>query len=108
MSIKPVTAPAPFQWIWKSPCLPKHKFFFWLLIQDILNTRDLLDRKHFYVESKSCVLCDGDIREDMIHLFFRCPFSSAFWDKLGHEWLADLGLMDMLIQEHNNSTNAFF
>jgi hypothetical protein len=25
--IKPPEAPAPFQWIWKSCCLPKHKFF---------------------------------------------------------------------------------
>ena len=40
-------APNPFQWIWKSCTLPKHKFFFWLSIQDRLNTRDLLTRKQF-------------------------------------------------------------
>ena len=50
-------APAPFQWIWKSRALPKQKFFFWLLLLDRLNTRDLLARKNFYVESKACVLC---------------------------------------------------
>jgi hypothetical protein len=38
------TQPAPphFSWIWKSSCQAKHKFFFWLLLLDILNTTNLL------------------------------------------------------------------
>ena len=31
-------APVLMRWIWKSCVLPKHKFFFWLLLQDRLNT----------------------------------------------------------------------
>jgi hypothetical protein len=39
---KPNIAPAPFMWIWDSACLPKQKFFFWLLLQDMLNTKELM------------------------------------------------------------------
>jgi hypothetical protein len=34
-----------FQWMWKSCVMDKHKFFFWLLLRDRLNTRGLLRRK---------------------------------------------------------------
>ena len=75
---KATDAAPPFKWIWKSPCLPKHKLFFWLLIQDRLNTKDMVDRKHFYVESTDSVLCDLSSRETMDHLFFTCDFSRFF------------------------------
>jgi hypothetical protein len=35
-------APPPFQWLWKSRCEGKHRVFFWLLLNDGLNTRNLL------------------------------------------------------------------
>jgi hypothetical protein len=38
-------APQIFTWLWKSSCQPKHKLFFWLLLHDRLNTRNLLGRK---------------------------------------------------------------
>jgi hypothetical protein len=76
--IKPESAPPPFKWIWKSCCLPKHKFFFWVLLQDRLNTKELLARKNFHIDSKYCVLCDEQIQESMIHLFFECDFSQTF------------------------------
>ena len=31
-------APEPTSWIWKSCVMPKHTFFFWLLLLDRLNT----------------------------------------------------------------------
>jgi hypothetical protein len=34
-----------FSWLWASSNLGKHKFFFWLLIRDRLNTRNMLRRK---------------------------------------------------------------
>lgn len=101
-------APAPFQWIWKSPCLPKHKFFFWLMIQDRLNTKDLMERKKFYVESNTCVLCDSGEKETMKHLFFDCIFSQNMWGTLGQTWNSDLQFIDMLIDAKNKSTNVFF
>ena len=65
----PVDAPKPYQWIWKSRSLPKQKFFFWLLLQDRLNTRDLLKRKNFYIETSKCELCDDEPNEHLMHLF---------------------------------------
>lgn len=34
-----------FKWLWNSYCQPKRKFFFWLLLNDRLSTRELLRRK---------------------------------------------------------------
>ena len=91
-------APSPFQWIWKSRVLPKHQIFFWLLLQDRLNTRDLLARKQFHIENYNCVLCSQGMSEEYIHLFFECDFSRNFWWKLYLEWDTDLDLFSMLIQ----------
>lgn len=33
-------------WIWKSKCVPKLKVFFWLLLNDRVNTFDMMDRRH--------------------------------------------------------------
>ncbi|XP_071677070.1 uncharacterized protein [Lolium perenne] len=45
-----VTVIPVFKWIWKSSCIMKHKFFDWLLLNDRLNTRDLLKRRHWKSE----------------------------------------------------------
>jgi hypothetical protein len=106
--LNPPEAAVPFRWIWKSCCLPKHKFFFWLLLMDRLNTKDLMTRKHFYVESTDCVLCQNDLYEDMIHLFFQCDFSQTFWWRLGMEWDTDLSLIDMLIDGKQRNNSIYF
>ena len=106
--VKSQPATAPFKWIWKSPCLPKHKFFFWLLLQDRLNAKDLMDRKHLCVETKECVLCDNSSRETMQHLFFSCTFSSLFWSRIGIICRCDLPFIDMLIDAKTRSSNQFF
>lgn len=31
-----------FKWLWKSRCQNKHKFFFWLILNDRLSTRNVL------------------------------------------------------------------
>jgi hypothetical protein len=72
-------APAPFNWIWKSCVQPKHKFFFWILIQDRLNTRDLLHKKTMQIPSTGCALCDDSINECYMHMFFSCDISQIFW-----------------------------
>lgn len=54
----PPKAAAPFQWIWKSAVIHRHKFFFWLLIQDMLSTKELLWRKRINMDSYDCVLCE--------------------------------------------------
>jgi hypothetical protein len=46
-----------FRWMWKSCVMGKHKFFFWLLLRDQLNTRELLKRKNMDLEDYNCALC---------------------------------------------------
>ena len=101
-------APTPFLWIWKSCVQLKHKFFFWLLLQDRLNTRDLLTRKTFYVENTSCVLCTDAPMEYMQHLFFGCDFSQTFWWRLNQEWNYDLDLYEMLLDGHARASHSSF
>ena len=55
--------PPHFTWIWKSSCQQKHKFFFRLLLHDRLNTRDLLQRKIFNLQSYSCATLECDTQE---------------------------------------------
>ena len=108
-ALAPVTqAPAPFLWIWKSCVQLKHNFFFWLLLQDRLNTRDLLTRKTFYLEDTACVLYSDDLMEYMQHLFFGCDFSQSFWWRLNQEWNYDLGLYEMLLDGYGRSGHSCF
>jgi hypothetical protein len=73
-----MTKQVQFTWLWKNSCRGKHKFFFffWLLLER-LNTRNLLKRKHFTLPSYNCVVCQGNVEETVEHLFFGCPYRSA-------------------------------
>jgi hypothetical protein len=46
-----------FQWMWKTCARGRHKFFFWLLLNDRLNTRNLLKRQNMDLQDYNCVLC---------------------------------------------------
>ena len=89
-------------------CPTQAQVFFWLLLQDRLNTRDLLDRKTFYMEDKSCVLCQDAPREYLNHLFFGCDFSQQFWWRLNQEWNYDLELYDMLLDGRSRAGQICF
>jgi hypothetical protein len=78
---------AVFKWLWKSSCMMKNKVFAWLLLNDRLNTRDLLIRRNWKVtEDKHCVLCPIRAYEDRLHLFFECNFSRRIWNYLQIDW----------------------
>jgi hypothetical protein len=75
------------KWIWKSCCTLKTKFFGWLLLNDRLNTRDMLQRRNWHVTDEThCVLCPARIYEDRLHLFFQCNFSQRIWCYLQIDW----------------------
>ena len=86
----------PIKWIWKTCCLPRHKFFCWLMLNDIINTCELLTRKSFHLDSSSCVLCNDEDMEDRTHLLFSCTFSQNFWWNIDIEWNTDLHIHDMI------------
>ena len=72
--------PPHFNWIWKSSCQPKHKIFFWQLLHDRVNTRNLLRRKNFDLEGYHGAVRDCQQEETLHHLFWSCPFASQCWD----------------------------
>jgi hypothetical protein len=72
-----------FKCLWKSSCTMRIKCFIRLLLSDRLNTRDLLQHRHWTVtEDKHCELCPFHLYEDRIHLFFECNFSARVWNYL--------------------------
>lgn len=65
--------PTYYKWLWSSTCQRRHKIFFWLLLKDRLNTRNLLRRKNCPLDYFSCTLCDHQTEEAAQHLFWNCP-----------------------------------
>jgi hypothetical protein len=63
------------------PCSPKVKFFGWLLVQNRIQTKENLLKKHC-VENDVCELCLSAV-ESSVHLISGCPFAVGFWARLG-------------------------
>lgn len=71
-----------YKWLWETCCQNKRNFFFWLLLKDRLSTRELLRRKHMFLQDYNCVFCSYGVEESLSHLFFDCPFAQACWNTL--------------------------
>jgi hypothetical protein len=72
-----------FNWLWGSKCQPKHRVFFWLLVQDKLNTRASLQNRHMELESYTCENCILQRLEVVYHLFLICNFARSCWESIG-------------------------
>jgi hypothetical protein len=91
-----------FKKLWKSRCLNKQKVFAWLLLVDRLNTRDMMDRRHWHVASGlDCAIC-GREKETREHLFFNCQFASRVWNKVGVSWVSDSSMTTMFERSRNS------
>jgi hypothetical protein len=90
------SAPLPFHWLWKSRCQGKGKVLFWLFLNDRLNTRNLLRRKQFQLQSTSCVMCSQHVEETLHHLFFECEFAQMCWTTLHQVWDLNLPVVEMI------------
>lgn len=67
-----------FEWMWKSKCTPRVKFFAWLVLVDRLNTKTMLKRRNISNEDEPlCVTCNERRDEDIEHLFFSCEFAKS-------------------------------
>lgn len=71
-----------FKSLWSTACRLRHKIFYWLLLQDRHNTRNLLHRKSMLLPEYSCALCSEGTEETLVHLFWGCPFALLCWDHL--------------------------
>jgi hypothetical protein len=95
--------------IWNSKALPKLKVFSWLLMIDRLNTKDLMLRKHWHIESgPECVLCQQVIMEDRDHLFFECFFAVQCWHRLNIHWDMSQPISERLLSARANFTGPCF
>lgn len=97
-----------FKWLWQSRAQNKHKFFFWLLLKDRLNTRNMLRRRNMHLEEYCCVLCVSNAEEDILHLFFECPFSQACWIFLGINWDTSLDHQLMFLRAREDFGSIIF
>ena len=96
-------------WIWKSSCTIKIKVFAWMLIMDRLNTKDMVDRRHWHMDDgATCRLCPLQVRETRDHLFFNCNFSVRVWNYLQIDWSAGTSMSDLVIQARRSFDKPFF
>src|SRR3954463_9072817 len=88
------------KWLWKSKRTMKIKVFGWLLLFDMLNTKDLLVRRHWRSphDNNVCVLCPTHAYEDRLHLFFSCNFSPRIWNYLQIDWPSAPDMVSCLAQ----------
>lgn len=103
-----IVTPQPIRWIWKSKCVPGIKFFAWLLLNDRLNTRNILRRKKFLQEGYNCVLCQDSVEETVEHLFFDCPAAVSRWFALGITWADSVDIYQKLIIAREAFPHSFF
>jgi hypothetical protein len=93
-----IVPPMPYKWIWQSKCMPRIKFFTWLLLNDRLNTRDMLRRRHQVLEEGyQCVMHQQNIDETLHLLFFYCSSSQSRWFAVGIQWDMQGDLEQLLI-----------
>jgi hypothetical protein len=95
--------------IWSSKTLPKIKVFLWLLMLDRLNTRDIMSRKNWSVDSGTdCSLCPTPSLETRSHLFFECDFAKNCWDEINIQWPINKTLAEGFWEVKNNFQGPCF
>ena len=66
-----------WKWIWKSPMIPKIKFFVWLLCHNKIASKELLFLRNITLDNL-CPICCQDV-EDIDHIFCRCSPAFRIW-----------------------------
>jgi hypothetical protein len=104
-----IKVPSVYKWLWKSSCIMKTKVFAWLLLSDRLNTKDLLQRRHWNVNAGThCELCPGRHYEDRAHLFFDCMFSVRVWNYLQIPWVSNDSIQAVVAEAKRSFNKPFF
>jgi hypothetical protein len=75
--------------IWKTKCIPKIKFFAWLLLNDRLNARNILRRrKKVSDEGYNCVMCHNSEEETAAissSTALQLPADGLLWELFGRK-----------------------
>jgi hypothetical protein len=89
--------------------LIKQKVFMWLFLVDRLNTRDMMERRHWTLDSGiNWGMCPLAHRETWDRLFFNCDFVVKCWQKLGIQWNSTHGSDDMFEQAKRSFQGPIF
>ncbi|XP_073351675.1 uncharacterized protein [Aegilops tauschii subsp. strangulata] len=106
---QPVIANPILSWVWKSCCTMTIKMFAWLVIMDRVNTKDMIQRRHWRInDGPSCVLCPTGVTEDRNHLFFQCNFSMRIWNYLQVSWLDSNDMVQIAVHARKEFNKPFF
>lgn len=97
-----------FKWLWKSYCQLKHKVFYWLLLKDMLSTRNILRRKNMALDSYNCEIYSLLVEEIVEHLFRHCPFAQQFWGIINLHTVQGGGTFDNVSAIKYQMQNQFF
>jgi hypothetical protein len=85
------------------------KSFAWLLLNDRVNTRDMLLHKNWNVTKDThCVLCPTRAYEDILHLFFNYNFSQRVWSYLQTDWSQAQDIQAVAFAARNDFAKPFF
>jgi hypothetical protein len=77
------------------------------MLHNRLNTKYMMIKKNFYVESTYCITYEEWPVESNMHLFFECPFSERFWWAIGMEWNPGMDLYNMIVDAKNTYSHKF-
>ena len=77
----PTVADESWDWIWKSPGLPKHKMFLWQIRWNRMPTNSNINYRMISHPS-NCSFCP-DKEENMDHILRSCHKASEIWGKIG-------------------------
>ena len=83
-----------FKQIWNTTCRLRHKIFIWLLLHDMINSRNLLNRKSMHLNDYNCALCSDNTEEKLLHLFCNCPFALQCWESIILSKLRGISVFD--------------
>lgn len=96
-------------WIWKSKCVPKIKFFGWLLLIDKIKTRNLLRRrKKVLQDGYHCVMCHEGTEETAEYLFVHCTSAACRWFSIDIVWDGRSNIHQNLYMAKDNFCKPFF
>lgn len=100
----------PSKWLWSSRCTMKIKVFAWLLLNDRLNTRDMLLRRHWRSldEDNNCPICPTQTLEARDHLIFTCVFATRVRNYLQILWQQGLSPKKCILQASRSFGDPFF
>jgi hypothetical protein len=96
-------------WLRKRKCIPKMKFFCWLILMDRLNNINMLRRRQYILDSGyNCLLCASPPEETIEHLLFHCDFSTECWSTLNISWQQTGGRCQIIEQGKSQWTGPMF